>query len=107
MLNRGLEVPSSTSSCTSAFDYPAELQRNGISADPWQRFTQTIIICLDTGLLGHQCTTMIGRDRDALPIGGVIVGILGAVPVRLYYTIISKLQCAIIGLEPFPLSLIV
>lgn len=78
ILNRGLELPSRTNDCTSAFDYPAELQRHGIALELWERFTQTI--CLETGLLGDQCTTVIGRDPDALAIGGVIVGILGAVP---------------------------
>ncbi|OOQ89502.1 hypothetical protein PEBR_07986 [Penicillium brasilianum] len=78
ILNRGLELPLGTNSCRSAFDYPAELQRHGISPEHWQRFTETIF--LETGLLCHQCTTVIGRDPDTLAIGGVIVGILGAVP---------------------------
>jgi hypothetical protein len=62
ILNRGLELSLGINSCRCAFDYPAELQRHGISPEHWQRFTETI--CLETGLLRHQCTTVFGRDPD-------------------------------------------
>jgi hypothetical protein len=78
ILNRGLQVPLSTTSCTSGFDYPAELQKYGILQEDWQRFTQTI--CLETKVLRKQCITVVGQYPDSLAIGGVIVGILGAVP---------------------------
>lgn len=78
ILDRGLQMPLSTTSCTSGFDYPAELQRYGILQGDWQRFAQTI--CLETKVLRKQRITVIGQYPDSLAIGGVIVGILGAVP---------------------------
>lgn len=78
VLNRGLQVPSSTSISESEFDYPAELRRFDVSPEHWQRFTETVRLGIH--VFCTQFITMIGHDPDALAVGGVIVGILGAVP---------------------------
>lgn len=77
-LNYGLQVPLSTSSCDSGFDYPCELRRWNILQEDWQLFTETVRH--ETRVLGSQRTTMIGQGPNILAVSGAIIGILGAVP---------------------------
>ncbi|KAJ5691775.1 hypothetical protein N7462_001198 [Penicillium macrosclerotiorum] len=77
-LTRGLQVPSRTATCTSGFDYPAELIQYGISQEHWQQFTQ--VICDEAKLSRQQWTTVIGKGLGTLAVGGLMIGLLGAIP---------------------------
>ncbi|CAG8935569.1 unnamed protein product [Penicillium salamii] len=77
-LNRGLQVPFRSTTCSSGFDYPEELFSYGISKDQWAQFTQTI--CQEAKLSRQQWTTVIGKSLGALGVGGLMIGFLGAIP---------------------------
>ncbi|KAJ5852742.1 uncharacterized protein N7529_012127 [Penicillium soppii] len=77
-LGRGLQVPSRSSTCTSGFDYPDELIHYGISKDHWVQFTQ--VICEEAKLSRQQWTIVVGKGLGTLAVGGLMVGILGAIP---------------------------
>ncbi|KAJ5152574.1 uncharacterized protein N7482_009052 [Penicillium canariense] len=77
-LTRGLQVPSRTSAATSGFDYPAVLTQYGISPGDWQQFTQ--VIGDEAKLSRQQWSTVIGKGLGTLAIGGLMIGLLGAVP---------------------------
>lgn len=77
-LTRGLQVPSRTAATTSGFAYPAELIQYGISQDHWQQFTQVIID--EAKLSRQQWSTVIGKGLGTLAIGGLMIGVLSAVP---------------------------
>jgi len=77
-LSRGLQVPSRSAACTSGFDYPDELAYYGVSKDHWAQFTR--VICAEAKLSRQQWTTVIGKGLGTLVVGGLMVGILGAIP---------------------------
>jgi hypothetical protein len=77
-LSRGLQVPSRSAACTSGFDYPEELVHYGVSKDHWAEFTQ--VICDEAKLSRQQWTTVIGKGLGTLAVGGLMVGLLGAIP---------------------------
>ncbi|CAI7649045.1 unnamed protein product [Penicillium discolor] len=77
-LSRGLQVPSRSGACTSGFEYPDELAHYDISKDHWAQFTQ--VICDEAKLSRRQWTTVVGKGLGIMAVGGVMVGILGAIP---------------------------
>ncbi|KAF3401891.1 hypothetical protein F1880_009931 [Penicillium rolfsii] len=77
-LTRGLQVPSRTAATTSGFAYPDELLKYGISEENWQQFTQVIID--EAKLSRQQWSTVIGKGLGTLAIGGLMIGVLSAVP---------------------------
>ncbi|CDM34285.1 hypothetical protein DTO013E5_2321 [Penicillium roqueforti] len=77
-LRRGLQIPSRSAACTSGFEYPDELSHYGISKDHWAQFTQ--VVCDEAKLSRRQWTTVIGRGLGTMAVGGLMVGILGAIP---------------------------
>ena len=77
ILTRGLRLPLRTAACTSEATYPEELVRYAISQEHWQRFTQ--MMCDEAYLSRQQWTTVIGDGPDILSLGGVMIGILGAI----------------------------
>lgn len=77
-LSRGLQVPSRSGACTSGFEYPDELSHYGISEDHWAQFTQ--VICDEAKLSRRQWTIVVGKGLGIMAVGGVMVGILGAIP---------------------------
>ncbi|KAF9238172.1 hypothetical protein DTO027I6_7865 [Penicillium roqueforti] len=77
-LRRGLQIPSRSAACTSGFEYPDELSHYGISKDHWTQFTQ--VVCDEAKLSRRQWTTVIGRGLGTMAVGGLMVGILGAIP---------------------------
>lgn len=78
ILSKGLQVPSRTSATTSGFAYPEELSRYDITQDNWNDFTATI--CDEAKLSRQQWTTVIGKGLGTLALGGVMIGVLGAIP---------------------------
>ncbi|CAI7616798.1 unnamed protein product [Penicillium glandicola] len=77
-LSRGLQVPSRSGACTSGFEYPDELSHYGISKEHWAQFTQ--VVCDEAKLSRQQWTTVVGRGLGIMVVGGLMVGILGAIP---------------------------
>lgn len=77
-LSRGLQVPSRSTACTSGFEYPDELAHCGVSTDQWAQFTH--LICQEAKLSRQQWTTVIGKGLGTLGVGGLMIGILGAIP---------------------------
>lgn len=77
-LSRGLQVPSRTAATTSGFAYPEELSRHEISQKKWTEFT--VAICEEAKLSRQQWTTVVGKGLGTLALGGVMIGILGAIP---------------------------
>ncbi|KAJ5508111.1 hypothetical protein N7527_010254 [Penicillium freii] len=77
-LSRGLQVPSRSGACTSGFEYPDELSHYDISKDHWAQFTQ--VICDEAKLSRRQWTIVVGKGLGIMAVGGVMVGILGAIP---------------------------
>jgi hypothetical protein len=71
-------VPSRTAATSSGFAYPAELLQYGISQDHWQQFTQVIVD--EAKLSRQQWSTVIGKGLGTLAIGGLMIGVLSAVP---------------------------
>lgn len=77
-LSRGLQVPSRTRNCTSGFEYPEELSHYGVSQDNWADFTQ--VVCEEAKLSRQQWTTVVGKGLGTFAVGGLMVGLFGAVP---------------------------
>ncbi|CAG7966709.1 unnamed protein product [Penicillium olsonii] len=77
-LRRGLQVSARSTVSSSAFDYPEELACYGVSREDWAQFTQTI--SQGAKLSRQQWTTVIGRSMGALGVGGLMIGVLGAIP---------------------------
>ncbi|EKV06665.1 hypothetical protein PDIG_68610 [Penicillium digitatum PHI26] len=77
-LSRGLQVPSRSGACTSGFKYPDEISHYGISESHWAQFTQ--VICDEAKLSCRQWTTVVGKGLGTMAVGGLMVGILGAIP---------------------------
>ena len=77
-LKRGLQIPSRSSACTSGFEYPDELSHYGVSKGHWAQFTK--VVCDEAKLSRQQWTTVIGRGLGIMAVGGLMVGILGAIP---------------------------
>ncbi|KAJ5771415.1 uncharacterized protein N7511_003466 [Penicillium nucicola] len=77
-LSRGLQVPSRTRNCTSGFEYPEELSHYGVSQDNWADFTQ--VVCEEAKLSRQQWTTVIGKGLGTFAVGGLMIGLFGAVP---------------------------
>lgn len=77
-LSRGLQVPSRTGNCTSGFEYPVELSHYGVSQDNWANFTQ--VVCEEAKLSRQQWTTVVGKGLGTFAVGGLMVGLFGAVP---------------------------
>ncbi|CAI7589400.1 unnamed protein product [Penicillium pancosmium] len=77
-LSRGLQVPSRTAATSSGFAYPEELSRHEISQEKWTEFTAAI--CEEAKLSRQQWTTVVGKGLGTLALGGVMIGILGAIP---------------------------
>lgn len=77
-LRRGLQVPSRSEYFTSGFAYPAVLAERGVSQRHWGQFTQEIT--KGAKLSRRQWTTTVGKGLGVLAIGGLVLGVLGAVP---------------------------
>jgi hypothetical protein len=77
-LSRGLQVPSRTTATSSGFAYPEELSRHEISQEKWIEFTSAI--SEEAKLSRQQWTTVVGKGLGTLALGGVMIGILGAIP---------------------------
>ncbi|KAJ5835350.1 hypothetical protein N7447_001376 [Penicillium robsamsonii] len=77
-LSRGLQVPSRSRACTSGFEYPDELSHYGISKEDWTQFTQGV--CDEAKLSRQQWTTVVGKGLGVMAVGGLMVGLLGAIP---------------------------
>ncbi|KAJ5129981.1 uncharacterized protein N7515_006020 [Penicillium bovifimosum] len=77
-LLRGLQVPSRSRACTSGFDYPDELAHYNISPEQWSQFTQ--VVCDEAKLSRQQWSTVIGKSLGTMAVGGLMVGLLGAIP---------------------------
>ncbi|KZN91508.1 hypothetical protein EN45_016480 [Penicillium chrysogenum] len=77
-LSRGLQVPWRSGACTSGFDYPDVLYHYGVSENHWAEFTQ--VLCDEAKLSRQQWTTVLGRGLGTMAVGGLMVGILGAIP---------------------------
>ncbi|KGO74108.1 hypothetical protein PITC_097940 [Penicillium italicum] len=77
-LSRGLQVPSRSGACTSGFEYPDELSHYGISENHWAQFTKAV--CDEAKLSRQQWTTVVGKGLGTMAVGGLMVGILGAIP---------------------------
>ncbi|KAJ5773752.1 hypothetical protein N7457_008648 [Penicillium paradoxum] len=77
-LSRGLQVPSRSTACTSGFEYPAELASYNISKDQWTKFTQ--VVCDEAKLSWPQWRTVVGKGLGTMAVGGLMIGVLGAIP---------------------------
>ncbi|KAJ5467899.1 hypothetical protein N7475_005651 [Penicillium sp. IBT 31633x] len=77
-LSRGLQVPSRSSACTSGFEYPDQLAHYGISKDHWTQFTQ--VVCDEAKLSRQQWRTVVGQGLGTMAVGGLMIGVLGAIP---------------------------
>jgi hypothetical protein len=77
-LSRGLQVPSRSGACTSGFEYPDELSHYDISKEDWTQFTQ--VVCDEAKLSRQQWTTVVGKGLGVMAVGGLMVGLLGAIP---------------------------
>ncbi|OQE46828.1 hypothetical protein PENCOP_c001G06140 [Penicillium coprophilum] len=77
-LSRGLQVPSRSKACTSGFEYPDELSHYDISKEDWAQFTQ--VVCDEAKLSRQQWTTVVGKGLGVMAVGGLMVGLLGAIP---------------------------
>ncbi|KKK23503.1 hypothetical protein P175DRAFT_0502531 [Aspergillus ochraceoroseus IBT 24754] len=77
-LRRGLQVPSRSDLITSGFVYPDILANYNVSKDLWQQFASDITE--EARLSNRQWTTAVGRGLGVLAVGGLMVGVLGAVP---------------------------
>ncbi|KAJ5513765.1 hypothetical protein N7463_003317 [Penicillium fimorum] len=77
-LSRGLQVPSRSRACTSGFEYPDELSYYSISKEDWTQFTQ--VVCDEAKLSRQQWTTVVGKGLGVMAVGGLMVGLLGAIP---------------------------
>jgi hypothetical protein len=77
-LRRGLQVPSRSAACTSGFEYPDELAHYNISQEHWTQFTQ--VVCDEAKLSRQQWSTVIGKSLGTMAVGGLMVGLLGAIP---------------------------
>ncbi|KAJ5550291.1 hypothetical protein N7461_004989 [Penicillium sp. DV-2018c] len=77
-LRRGLQVPSRSAACTSGFEYPEELAHYNISQEHWAQFTQ--VVCDEVKLSRQQWSTVIGKSLGTMAVGGLMVGLLGAIP---------------------------
>ncbi|KAJ5163931.1 uncharacterized protein N7500_005761 [Penicillium coprophilum] len=77
-LSRGLQVPSRSRACTSGFEYPDELSHYDISKEDWTQFTK--VVCDEAKLSRLQWTTVVGKGLGVMAVGGLMVGLLGAIP---------------------------
>ena len=78
VLTRGLQVPSRSEYVTSGFVYPPILAQCGVSKRHWNQFTHEIMD--EARMSRRQWTSTLGKGLGTLAVGGMILGVLSAVP---------------------------
>jgi hypothetical protein len=77
-LSRGLQIPSKSYRLTSGFEYPAALSTYDVSQEDWTRFTHEITE--NAKLSSSQWKTVIGVGIGTMTVGGMMIGVFGAIP---------------------------
>ncbi|KAE8354615.1 hypothetical protein BDV28DRAFT_78538 [Aspergillus coremiiformis] len=78
LLTRGLQIPTKSAVPTSGFTYPPLLSQYHITETDWEAFTREVTTT--ARLSRKQWTTAIGKGLGVMAIGGVMIGVLGAIP---------------------------
>ncbi|KAB8233213.1 hypothetical protein BDV23DRAFT_169087 [Aspergillus alliaceus] len=78
LLTRGLQVPTRSAVPTSGFTYPPLLSQFDITAADWDKFTTEVITT--ARMNRKQWTTAVGKGLGVMAIGGLMVGLVGAIP---------------------------
>ncbi|GAQ10084.1 hypothetical protein ALT_7405 [Aspergillus lentulus] len=76
--NRGIQIPSKHDYFTSGFAYPPFLAQYDISPHHWTQFTQDLNE--EVKLSPRQWATTVAKGVGVLALGGVMAGVLGAIP---------------------------